>query len=70
MVLGAGSRSRTTIFELNLTDVAIFIWQTIMESREVTIKVPKVIMEDVEITYQVPAMETRTQTVQRPKTVM
>merc|ERR1712127_704681 len=44
--------------------------QTIMESREVTIKVPKVIMEDVEITYQVPAMETRTQTVQRPKTVM
>ena len=30
----------------------------------------KVIMEEVEISYQVPAMETRTQTVQRPKTVM
>jgi hypothetical protein len=41
-----------------------------MESREITIKVPKVIMEDVEITYQVPAMETKTHTVQRPKTVM
>jgi hypothetical protein len=54
----------------NLTFLDIFVRQTIMESREVTIKVPKVIMEDVEITYQVPAMETRTQTVQRPKTVM
>jgi len=41
-----------------------------MESKEITIKVPKVIMEDVEITYQVPAMETRSHTVQRPKTVM
>ena len=44
--------------------------QTIMESREVTVKVPKVIMEEVEITYQVPAMEERVHTVQRPKTVM
>jgi hypothetical protein len=41
-----------------------------MVSREVTIQVPKVIMEDVEITYNVPAMETRSHTVQRPKTVM
>lgn len=30
-----------------------FETKVIMESREVTIKVPKVIMEDVEITYQV-----------------
>ena len=44
--------------------------QVIMESKEVTIKVPKVIMEEVEISYQVPAMETRTHTIQRPKTVM
>ena len=45
-------------------------FQVIMESREITVKVPKVIMEDVEITYNVPAMETKTHTVQRPKTVM
>ena len=44
--------------------------QTVMESKEVTIQVPKVIMEEVEITYQVPAMETKTRTVQRPKTIM
>jgi hypothetical protein len=36
----------------------------------VTIQVPKTVMEDVEITYQVPAMESRTHTLQRPKTVM
>merc|ERR1712216_339743 len=42
-------------------------YQTVMESKEVTIQVPKVIMEEVEITYQVPAMETKTRTVQRPK---
>jgi hypothetical protein len=54
---------------VNLSCLVLY-WQTIMESREVTIKVPKVIMEEVEISYQVPAMETRTQTVQRPKTVM
>jgi hypothetical protein len=41
-----------------------------MESKEVTIKVPKVIMEEVEISYQVPAMETRTHTIQRPKMIM
>ena len=35
-----------------------------------TIQVPKTVMEDVEITYQIPAMETRTHTLQRPKTVM
>ena len=40
------------------------------ESKEITIQVPKVIMEEVEITYQVPAMETKTRTVQRPKTIM
>ena len=44
--------------------------QTVMESKEITIQVPKVIMEEVEITYQVPAMETKTRTVQRPKTIM
>jgi len=44
--------------------------QVTMESREVTIQVPRVIMEEVEISYQVPAMETRTHTIQRPKTVM
>ena len=41
-----------------------------MESKEVTIKVPKVIMEEVEISYQVPAMEIRTHTIQRPKMIM
>ena len=41
-----------------------------MVSREITIQVPKVIMEEVEVTYNVPAMETRSHTVQRPKTVM
>ena len=41
-----------------------------MESKEIAIQVPKVIMEEVEITYQVPAMETKTRTVQRPKTIM
>jgi hypothetical protein len=41
-----------------------------MVSREVTIQVPRVIMEEVEVTYNVPAMETRSHTVQRPKTVM
>merc|ERR1711990_212367 len=45
-------------------------YQTVMESKEITIQVPKVIMEEVEITYQVPAMETKTRTVQRPKTIM
>jgi len=44
--------------------------QVEMVSREVTIQVPKVIMEEVEVTYNVPAMETRSHTVQRPKTVM
>lgn len=44
--------------------------QTVWESREVQIQVPKTVMEDVEITYQVPAMDTRTHTLQRAKTVM
>ena len=44
--------------------------QVEMVSREVTIQVPRVIMEEVEVTYNVPAMETRSHTVQRPKTVM
>ena len=47
-----------------------FFLQVEMVSREITIQVPKVIMEEVEVTYNVPAMETRSHTVQRPKTVM
>jgi hypothetical protein len=47
-----------------------FFFQVEMVSREITIQVPKVIMEEVEVTYNVPAMETRSHTVQRPKTVM
>ena len=53
-----------------INDVYSMPLQTVMETKEITIQVPKVIMEEVEITYQVPAMETKTRTVQRPKTIM